>query len=423
MTDMLSRPGARDGGSHQAPGPAPKPDRSELLEPTRPVLLSAVIGAGACLLTGLLACAAVAVVGWLAATFGGASGAVRAGAAVWLVAHKAGATLNGSAITIAPLGLTLFLAWCLYRAGRFTARTSGASRTKDLVMASVVLSAAYGLGALIIALLTSDGAVKVSPLSAFLGAATLAIVAGTAGVLVESGAAQDIADATPVGLRDAVPAAVAAVLTVIAAASLLYGVLLAVHFSRVTGMLELLDAGVVGSVVLFAICLMLLPNVILYVVSFLAGPGFQLGVGTTIAPTGVDVGNLPALPLLAAVPEDGATPTYLLVLTALLPLVAGAVAGLVVARRGLAAEDSDALGWDAFALRGGMAALIAGIILFILMSLAGGSAGPGRMAEFGIPGALPAAGVLGAGMAIGAAITAGLVAARRPVEGAADTER
>jgi hypothetical protein len=138
-----------------------------------------------------------------------------------------------------------------------------------------------------------------------------------------------------------------------------------------------------------------------------------LGVGTTIAPTGVDVGSLPALPLLAAVPEDGGTPTYLLMLTAVVPLVAGAVAGLVVARRGLAAEDSEALGWDAFALRGCIAALLAAVGLFVLMVLSGGSAGPGRMSEVGIPAALPAAGVLGAGMAIGAAITAGVVAARR----------
>ncbi|MEV6413409.1 DUF6350 family protein [Kribbella sp. NPDC051718] len=410
MTDMLSRPGARDGGSHQAPGPA-QPDATA---PTKPVIVSAVIGAGACLLTGLLACAAVAVVGWLAAAFGGAAGAVRAGATVWLVAHKSGATLGDARLSVAPLGLTLFLAWCLYRGGRFTARVSGADETKDLALASGVLAVTYGLGALIIALLTSDGTVKVSPATAFLGAATLAIIAGTAGILVESGAASDIVDATPQGLRDVIPAAAAAVLTIVAVASLLYAVLLAVHFSRVTSMLELLDAGVVGSVVLFAICLMLLPNVILYVVAFLAGPGFQLGVGTTIAPTGVDVGNLPALPLLAAVPADGATPTYLLVLTALVPLLAGVMAGFVVARRGMAAEDSDVLGWDAFALRGAIAALLAGIALMMLMLLSGGAAGPGRMSQVGVSGAIPAAGVLIAGMAIGAAITAAVVTARRP---------
>ena len=422
MTDMLSRPGARDGESSATP-------TSEIAAQTKPLVVSAVISAGACLLTGLLTCAAVAVIGWLGATFGGASGAVRAGASAWLVAHKAAVTIGDSSttgagrISVAPLGLTLFFAWCLYRGGKSAARSSAADRTRDLLSLAGAFALVYGLGALVVALLTSDGALKVSPLSAFLGAFSLAFVAGAAGILVESGAAEDIADATPAGLRDVVPAAFAAVLTVIAIAALLYAVLLAVHFSRITGMLELLDAGVIGSVVLFAICLMLVPNMVLYVVAFLAGPGFQLGTGTTIAPTGVDVGNLPAFPLLAAVPADGATPSYLLVLTALVPLVAGAVAGLVVVRRGLVERDADVLGWDAFALRGAMAALLAGIIIFALLAMSGGSAGPGRMASVGVPAALPAAGVLTAGMAIGAAITAAVAASRRPVAEEADAER
>jgi len=416
MTDMLSRPGPPGGESAPPPGPVDA-------VPTKPVIVSAVLAAGACLLTGLLTCTAVAVIGWLAATFGGASGAIRAGASVWLVAHKSGVTLGAGTISVAPLGLTLFFAWCLYRGGKSAARSSAADETKDLILLSAVYAGVYGLGGLIIALLTSDGALHTSPVSAFFGTASLALVAGTIGVLVESGAAEDIADATPPGLRDAVPAAGAAVLTVIAVAAVLYGVLLAVHFSRATGMLELLDAGVIGSVVLFALCLMLVPNLIIYVVSFIAGPGFQLGTGTTIAPTGVDVGNLPALPLLAAVPSDGSTPTYLLALTALVPLGAGAVAGLIVVRRGRAEQQADVLGWDAFALRGGIAALLAGIVFFVLMALSGGAAGPGRMASVGVPAALPAAGVLTAGMAIGAAITAAVVAARRPVEPGPDAER
>ena len=416
MTDMLSRPGARDGETSAA-------QTSEITAQTKPLVVAAVISAGACLLTGLLTCAAVAVVGWLGATFGGASGAVRAGASAWLIAHKAGVTIGTGRISIAPLGLTLFFAWCLYRGGKSAARSSAADRTRDLISLAGAFALVYGLGGLVVALLTAEGSLKVSPLSAFLGAFSLALVAGLAGIAVESGAAEDLADATPAGLRDAVAAAIAAVLTVIAIASLLYGVLLAIHFSRITGMLELLDAGAIGSVVLFAICLMLVPNMVLYVVAFLAGPGFQLGVGTTIAPTGVDVGNLPALPLLAAVPADGATPSYLLVLTAVVPLVAGAVAGLVVVRRGLAERDADALGWDAFALRGAIAALVAGVIVFALLALSGGSAGPGRMAAVGVPGALPAAGVLAAGMAIGAAITAAVVSARRPADGEADSGR
>jgi hypothetical protein len=70
-----------------------------------------------------------------------------------------------------------------------------------------------------------------------------------------------------------------------------------------------------------------------------------------------------------------------------------------------------------------MAALLAGLMLYVLMALSGGSAGSGRMSAVGIPAALPAAGVLAAGMAIGAAITAAVIASRRPADGEADAGR
>jgi Family of unknown function (DUF6350) len=390
MSELVSRPGARDSGPHQAPGP-------------KTAALTAVVAAGACVLTGVLACAAVAVVGWLAATAGGAPAAVRAGAVAWLVAHKATAGVGGGTIGLAPLGLTLVVVLCLYRAGRFTARVSEADRTGELVTASVVLSAAYGAGAALVALIASDGAVSVSPVSALLGAGTLALLAGGAGVLVESGAAEDIADATPDWLRESVPAALAAALTVLAVAALLLAVSLLGHFSRSTSLLGALDPGPVGALVLFAICLVLLPNAILYAVAFLAGPGFQLGTGTTVAPTGVELGNLPALPLLAAVPADGATPGYLLVLTAVVPVVAGMVAGLVVIRRVAAGPAAETVSWEGLALRAGLAAVLAAGLLLTLMVMAGGPAGPGRMADVGVPSALPAAAVLAVGTALGAA--------------------
>jgi len=400
MTDLLSRTGARDSGGSPSSG-------------GNPVVLSAVVAAGACVLTGLLTCAAVAVIGWLVATFGGASGAVRAGATVWLAAHKAGVTFGGTSITLAPLGLTVVLALFLYRGGRFATRASGAVETRELLKVAAVLSVAYGLGALLVAVLASDDSAKVSPLSAFLGAATLALIGGTAGILVESGLLVELATATAHWVRQMVAGALAATATVLAAASLLYAVSLVAHFSRITTMLEALDAGPIGSLVLFAICVVLLPNAILYAAAFIAGPGFQLGVGTTVAPTGIDLGNLPALPLLAAVPDDGATPTYLLALTAVVPLVAGVAAGAVVARRVSGGPDADVIGWDAYALRAGLCGPVAGLLLLALMVLAGGSAGPGRMAAVGVPGALAAAGLVAAGVSIGAALTAAVMGARR----------
>jgi Family of unknown function (DUF6350) len=408
VTDLLSRPdhdrpGARDGGTDRVPGP-------------RPVILSAVIGAGACLLAGVLACAAVAVVGWLAASLGGATGAVRAGAVVWLLAHKSGVTVGSDTVTLAPLGLSLAVAAGLYRAGRFTARVSAADRTGELVTAAITLTVGYGGGAALVAVLASSGGATVSPLSALLGAGLLAALAGTAGVLVESGAAEDLADTLPDWFRDAVPGAVAAALATVAAGTALFLVSLIAHWGRVGTLVGALDPGPVGGAVLFALCLVLLPNAALLAVAFLAGPGFQVGAGTTVAPTGVELGNLPAFPLLAALPTDGATPSYLLVLTAVVPLLAGAAGGVVVARRTAAAPVGEG-GWEVYAGRAALAGVLAGLGLLALMNLAGGSAGPGRMAEIGVPSSLAAAGVLTAGLALGG-VAAALLARLQALRGA-----
>ncbi|MFC0623773.1 cell division protein PerM [Kribbella deserti] len=402
MTDTVNRPGTRDAGSTRSASAS-----------SQAVVLPALVATGACLLSGLVTCSVVAVIGWLAATFGGASGAMRAGASMWLAAHKTGVTVGSASITLAPLGLTLLLGYFLYRAGRFATRMSGAQESRELLTLSGVLAGAYGVGALLVAVLTSSGSVKISPFSALLGAVTLAAFAGTLGVMTESGALMMAAKATPHWVRQMIAGALAAAATVLTAATVLYAVMLVLHFSRVTSMLEALDSGVVGSIVLFGICLVLLPNAIVYAAAFIAGPGFQLGVGTTVAPTGVDVGSLPSLPLLAAVPADGATPTYMLFLTGLVPLLAGVAAGLVVARRVSGGPDGDLIGWDAYAVRAAFSGPLTGLVLLVLFVLAGGSAGPGRMASFGVPGALAAAGVVAAGVTIGAAITAAIVGARR----------
>ena len=391
-------------------GPPPTRD---LPSAPKPVALSAVVAAGACLLTGLVACSAMAVIGWLAATVGGASGAVRSGALAWLAAHKTGVSVPGGQVTVAPLGLTLVVAFCLYRGGRYAARISEADLTVDLVKASAVLAAAYGAGATLTAVLASDDRFGASALGSFLAAAVVALVFGGIGVLVESGAAEDLLDATPDWLRDAIPAGAAIAATTVAAAGLLVVVSLIAHFGAATELLESLDPGPVGAVVLFALCLVLVPNAVVYAVAFLAGPGFQLGTGTVVAPTGVELGNLPALPLLAALPQDGATPTYLLVLTAVVPLVAGAVGGLVLARRARRAPYRGVrVGWQGLAGRAAPAGLIAALMLLVLMALGSGSAGPGRMATVGVTDLLTAVLTPAAGAVLGAAVAA-VVAVRR----------
>jgi hypothetical protein len=90
------------------------------------------------------------------------------------------------------------------------------------------------------------------------------------------------------------------------------------------------------------------------------------------------LGPIPAFPLLAALPGDGATPAWT---TALLGVpVAVAALGVVLAGRVVPVTR-----YEGGALGGLAAGVLAALALTAFVGLAGGAAGPGRMAEVGAP--------------------------------------
>jgi hypothetical protein len=73
-----------------------------------------------------------------------------------------------------------------------------------------------------------------------------------------------------------------------------------------------------------------LPTLVVWGSAFVAGPGFSLGEGSAVSPSGTQVGVVPGVPILGAVPES--TSSWLLLL-ALLPVAIGALAGWVARSR------------------------------------------------------------------------------------------
>jgi hypothetical protein len=130
-----------------------------------------------------------------------------------------------------------------------------------------------------------------------------------------------------------------------------------------------------GELVLFCLAsALLLPNAVLFSGAYLLGPGFTVGTGTLVTTTGVALGPLPMFPLLAALPDDGPAPGWTPYLMALPPLVAG-VAAAATQRRHPTTR------WEEGALRGCAGGVLAGLATGLLMTVAGGAAGPGRMAD------------------------------------------
>jgi hypothetical protein len=110
--------------------------------------------------------------------------------------------------------------------------------------------------------------------------------------------------------------------------------------------------------------------------AYTIGPGFSVGAGTSISPTGVFLGAVPTFPPLAALPEPGPAPAISLI-ALVVPFIAGAVAGTLTVR----AMPSPV--HEAAPLWGFLSGALTGVVTGVLAALAGGPLGGGRMATIG----------------------------------------
>src|SRR5699024_6568825 len=164
-------------------------------------------------------------------------------------------------------------------------------------------------------------------------------IGATFGVARDSALVDHGTERLPSGVRVAGAAAAGALGVMAAGASLLVVVSLLAQSGRMGALIGGLEAGAIGTGVLGVLSMAYLPTMIVWAGAFALGPGFAVGAETSVAPTGVDLGLVPALPVFGALPtEDLGVVGWL---TLAVPVAAGVVAGLVVVRRsaGLARVD------------------------------------------------------------------------------------
>lgn len=350
----------------------------------RVALTAAVAGVSAAAVMLLLA-AGVALAGWFGADagrYGETGDAVRVGTDAWLLAHFAALELDSATITLAPLGLTVLCAYVVYRSGGWVARRvrsrGGVLGYASGLVAATTLALAYGATAFVAAAFASHPRAGIAAGAAFVGAFTLAFVAGGTGLLLRTRRLRHRVAVGPPALRLALLGGAAVLLLMLAAASFLVAAAFVADFGKAATVLSRLHADGPGGLTYTVVGLLFVPNAVLLAAGYLLGPGFAVGVGTVVSPTAVVLGPIPAFPLLAALPGDGATPAWT---TALLGVpVAVAALGVVLAGRVVPVTR-----YEGGALGGLAAGLLAALALAALVGLAGGAAGPGRMAEVGAP--------------------------------------
>ena len=333
----------------------------------------------------------------------------RAASDFWLLSHGTGLVVPEGEIlgilvpaflvTLVPLGMTIWLARSFYNAGkRFIA-------ARALWPGWLGGSMVYGASALGISTAAYDSAIYpiawqgvFFPTILFLVFQVLGSLFGQPDEIFEG----DILDQAPERDRvrralnafrlklhwsvrsimgPAFRAGTAITVMLLMVSAFTIAVLIALSWIDITRLYESVQVSVLGAVVLTIGQLALIPNLIIYGAAWLTGVGFSIGAGSLISPLGSQVGPLPAIPILGALPvgqlEFG-------MISIAVVLLAAFVATLLIRKSADEIRFEFATAWSAAISLGLSIAFVTASQMGLLALMASGSAGPGRLSQVGV---------------------------------------
>ncbi|GIJ81172.1 hypothetical protein SAMN05443287_103346 [Micromonospora phaseoli] len=402
------RPPGRAGPPRRVPAPrASPPGRSHA-----PLAVAALVAAAGAALTSWLP---VTLVLWLLQLSGGAAsllGAVRAGAAGWLLGHGVPLATETGPLGLAPLAVTALAGWRLTRAGVHASRAIGSRGGRSpgrTAAAAAAVGVAYGLLGALAAVLVGAGGPGVSPVRAGLTLALIGTLCAGVGAARTTGVAEVFTGQVPVPVREGVRAGLVAGLVLLGAGAAVAGLAVATGGGDAADLIGAYRTGVAGQAGITLVSLAYAPNATVWSASYLLGPGFAVGTDTAVRTSEVSVGALPALPLFAGLPGgpvDGLDAAAVLAL----PVLVGMATGWLLARRLLRTSVAERapLPWGRLLGPAALAGPVAGLVLGAAAEASGGPLGAGRLAEVGPVGwqvALAATLVTGGGALLGAVAT------------------
>jgi hypothetical protein len=328
----------------------------------------------ACLPAAISYLAAAAVLATLTAAGGADSsvaGMARVGAMGWLAAHHVPLTIDGASLGVLPLLPTLLVGALVARGAAGSAARSGLHQPEDAGWVAGAIAGTHGVLGAVLALVATPVTVTADPA---LAAVTCALVAGAAAVV---GLARPCG-LLPAALRQAPewvrPGVYAGLwgFAVLLAAGLI--TVLTALVASAFDVIQLAGSDAGSAFGLIVLSLAYLPNAAIAGLSWLAGPGFSIG-ALSISPFAVHAGPVPAVPLLAALPQGPARPWWIMSLV--VPLLVGVAVGRRCAA--IASERSQRLRIL------GVAAAVMALGSAVLGALAGGRLGAAAFDPVDIP--------------------------------------
>jgi hypothetical protein len=332
--------------------------------------LLAVVGGVVTALASWILCAGLTVLGWLAAEPGSLGDALRVGTLLWLLGNGVGVRLGDIPVTLVPWGATAVIAFMISRFAALSARNVRAHQRSGPGLISVVTVAAYLMCVLVGAMRWGE------PWQA---PARWAVVIAVLFVAAWCGSSRSL------GIRRVempgrawviIRAVLAAQLAMLVAGAAVLVTALWTHLKHVETLHQALQPGIAGGIALLLLQLAFVPNALIWSAAYALGSGFSFGAGSVIAPAATQLGMVPGIPLLGALPPPGPGD-----LTQLWWLAAGAVAGALACSVLLGSRPVPR--FDLASLAGGVCGLLAGAVFAGLAWAASGDLGTLRLADLG----------------------------------------
>ncbi|MEV8437058.1 DUF6350 family protein [Actinosynnema sp. NPDC051121] len=305
------------------------------------------------------------------------TGVLTAAAPGWLVAHHVPLRFDGGQLGLLPLLPTALVMLLVYRAAAGAADRLGLF--EPLQARSVVFSIAgahAGVGGLIAFLMGDDGPVRATPAVAFFGCAVVSGLAAVAGVAQRCGLVEVVFERIDPVARRGLRAGALALFALATAGALVLALGLAFSWSTTASLFDQTGGTVGTGLGIWLLCLAYLPNAVVGALSYVMGSGFSIG-SAVVGPLEFTGGPVPAVPLLAALPEQQAG---YLALVLVLPGVVGVLVGFSLRD---AAETPRARVRAVL-----VAAVTAGVGTLVLAAVAGGALGGGAFNPVTIPAGL-----------------------------------
>lgn len=327
-------------------------------------------------------------------------GVLQVTSRIWLNAHFVVLHLSAGNIggikspaydfTLVPLGFSILIGWLIFRAGRQLAQEENlgvswaGAITVYLVISIALTSASYSKK-----IFVEDWQGTFIPTALF---AALMILGSITGEVDSEGNLrarilvffETRFEKLPWAIKPLVSPALRAgtsiVAGLIAISALVTSILFVINWVEIIRLYQSLQLSFLGTVTVSSGQLALMPNVLIYVASWFTGAGFSLGQGSMVSPLATELGPLPAIPMLGALPT---TSNSVLIVFILVPVLLAFGATLLIKshtadlRFNYASATSAAIGL-------GLAiGFVAATEMAILADFASGSIGPARMSDFG----------------------------------------